>query len=66
MGYMSADGTETYKVKEKDAFIFEPNKDIIAVLAGKVLIFGTIILSFLNPAGEYVNTFFNEKNNGIN
>lgn len=70
-GYLSADGTETNKIAEGEAFIVDPNEDIIAVIAQKGLIFETIqnplnVRSIFNPRGEYVNTFFNEKNNGIN
>lgn len=70
-GYLSADGTEKNKIAEADAFIVDPNEDVIAVIAQKGLIFETIqnplnVRSIFNPRGEYVNTFFNEKNNGIN
>ena len=49
----------------------DPNADVIAVIAQKGLVFETIqnplnVRSVFNGRGEYVNTFFNEKNNGIN
>ena len=70
-GYLSADGTETDKIAEGDAYMVDPNEDVIAVIAQKGLVFETIqnplnVRSVFNGRGEYVNTFFNEKNNGIN
>jgi hypothetical protein len=70
-GYLSEDGTETDKVLEKNAYIVDPNEKIIAVVAEKGVIFETVqnplrVRSIFNPAGEYVNTYFNEMNNGIN
>lgn len=70
-GYLSADGTETNKIAEGAAYMVDPNADVIAVIAQKGLVFETIqnplnVRSVFNGRGEYVNTFFNEKNNGIN
>ena len=70
-GYYSADGTESGQIAEADTVEVDPNKDIIAVIAQKGVIFELIqnemkVRPIINPRGEYQNTFFNQMNNGIN
>lgn len=70
-GYYSADGTETGQIAVADTVEVDPNKDIIAVIAQKGVIFELIqnemrVRPIINPRGEYQNTFFNQMNNGIN
>lgn len=70
-GYYSADGTTTGQIAEAETVEVDPNKDIIAVIAQKGVIFELIqnemkVRPIINPRGEYQNTFFNQPNNGIN
>ena len=70
-GYYSADGTASGQIAEADTVEVDPNKDIIAVIAQKGVIFELIqnemrVRPIINPRGEYQNTFFNQMNNGIN
>lgn len=70
-GYYSADGTEAGQIAAADTVEVDPNKDIIAVIAQKGVIFELIqnemrVRPIINPRGEYQNTFFNQMNNGIN
>ena len=70
-GYYSADGTETGQIAGSDTVEVDPNKDVIAVIAQKGVIFELIqnemkVRPIINPRGEYQNTFFNQMNNGIN
>lgn len=70
-GYYSADGTESGQIAGADTVEVDPNKDIIAVIAEKGVIFELIqnemkVRPIINPRGEYQNTFFNQMNNGIN
>lgn len=70
-GYYSADGTETGQIAVADTVEVDPNKDIIAVIAQRGVIFELIqnemrVRPIINPRGEYQNTFFNQMNNGIN
>lgn len=70
-GYMSVDGTTTNKIAEAETVVVDPNEDILGVVAQKGVIFETKqnelkVRAIFNPRGEYVNTFFNEMNNGIN
>ena len=70
-GYYSADGTESGQIAGADTVEVDPNKDIIAVIAQKGVIFELIqnemkVRPIINPRGEYQNTFFNQMNNGIN
>lgn len=50
---------------------FDPNADVIGIIAEKGVIFELIqnemsVRPHLNPRGEYQNTFFNQPDNGIN
>lgn len=70
-GYYSADGTESGQIAASETVEVDPNKDIIAVIAQKGVIFELIqnemkVRPIINPRGEYQNTFFNQMNNGIN
>ena len=70
-GYYSADGTESGQIAGSETVEVDPNKDIIAVIAQKGVIFELIqnemkVRPIINPRGEYQNTFFNQMNNGIN
>ena len=70
-GYYSADGTESGQIAEAETVEVDPNKDVIAVIAQKGVIFELIqnemrVRPIINPRGEYQNTFFNQMNNGIN
>lgn len=70
-GYYSADGTESGQIAGADTVEVDPNKDVIAVIAQKGVIFELIqnemkVRPIINPRGEYQNTFFNQMNNGIN
>lgn len=70
-GYYSADGTASGQIAGADTVEVDPNKDIIAVIAQKGVIFELIqnemrVRPIINPRGEYQNTFFNQMNNGIN
>lgn len=70
-GYYSADGTESGQIAGSDTVEVDPNKDVIAVIAQKGVIFELIqnemkVRPIINPRGEYQNTFFNQMNNGIN
>lgn len=70
-GYYSADGTELGQIAKAETVEVDPNKDIIAVIAQKGVIFELIqnemkVRPIINPRGEYQNTFFNQMNNGMN
>ena len=70
-GYYSADGTESGQIAGSETVEVDPNKDIIAVIAQKGVIFELIqnemkVRPIINPRGEYQNTFFNQTNNGMN
>lgn len=70
-GYYSADGTESGQIAGSETVEVDPNKDVIAVIAQKGVIFELIqnemkVRPIINPRGEYQNTFFNQMNNGIN
>lgn len=69
-GYYSADGTTTNQIAEADTVVVDPNEKLLAVLIEKGAIFQLIqnpmvARAIVNPRGEYTNTFFNEKGNGI-
>lgn len=70
-GYYSADGTESGQIAGSETVEVDPNKDVIAVIAQKGVIFELIqnemkVRPIINPRGEYQNTFFNQMNNGMN
>lgn len=70
-GYYSADGTASGQIAGSETVEVDPNKDVIAVIAEKGVIFELIqnemkVRPLINPRGEYQNTFFNQMNNGIN
>ena len=71
IGYASTEGATTadYDIDEVD--FYDPNENVLAVLAQKGVIFELIQNPFTtepiyNPRGMYTNTFFNQPDNGIN
>lgn len=68
---ISEGGAKEKELDDPGVRQFDPNANVIAVIAQKGVIFELIqnemkVRTIFNPRGEYQNTFFNEMNNGIN